>query len=201
MGDPAPAMYVLQAQVSDKLNNAFPTLDWIIRTNVDPGAVSAALHNVLREETRQQVTDIRLMKDTWSLSVSRQRLNLWLMTLFGTAALLLGAVGVYGLVAYSVQQRTHEIGIRIAVGADANAVRSMVVRQGMARILIGVGVGVFAAYFLANVLASTLFGVEPHDLSIFAIVGVVLLTVGGAAVYVPALRATRVDPTLALRCA
>jgi len=142
-----------------------------------------------------------LMKDTWSLSVSRQRLNLWLMTLFGTAALLLGAVGVYGLVAYSVQQRTHEIGIRIAVGADANAVRSMVVRQGMARILIGVGVGVFAAYFLANVLASTLFGVEPHDLSIFAIVGVVLLTVGGAAVYVPALRATRVDPTLALRCA
>jgi len=201
MGDPAPAMYVLQAQVSDKLNNAFPTLDWIIRTNVDPGAVSAALHNVLREETRQQVTDIRLMKETWSLSVSRQRLNLWLMTLFGAAALLLGAVGVYGLVAYSVQQRTHEIGIRIAVGADANAVRSMVVRQGMARILIGVGVGVFAAYFLANVLASTLFGVEPHDLSIFAIVGVVLLTVGGAAVYVPALRATRVDPTLALRCA
>jgi ABC-type antimicrobial peptide transport system permease subunit len=76
----------------------------------------------------------------------------------------------------------------------------MVVRQGMVRILIGVGVGVLAAYFLANVLASILFGVEPHDLSIFLIVPLVLLTVGGAAVYVPALRATRVDPTLALRC-
>jgi predicted permease len=202
MGDPAPAIYVPRAQVSDELNSAFfPTLDWIIRTNVDPGAVSAALHNALREETRQQVTDIRLMKDTWSLSVSRQRLNLWLMTLFGAAALVLGAVGVYGLVAYSVQQRTHEIGIRIAVGADADAVRNMVVRQGMVRILIGVGVGVFAAYFLANVLASMLFGVEPHDLSIFGIVTAVLLMVGGAAVYLPALRATRVDPTLALRCA
>ncbi len=199
VGGPAPAMYVLHAQVSDKLNKAFPTLDWIIRTNVDPKAVSAVLHNALREETRQQVTDIRSMKDTWSLSTSSQRLNLWLMTLFGAAALLLGAVGVYGLVAYAVQQRRHEIGIRIAVGADANAVRNMVVRQGMARILIGVCVGVFAAYFLAHVLASSLFGVEPHDPSIFVLVPLVLLTVGGAAVFVPALRATRDDPTLALR--
>ena len=200
MGDPAPAMYVPHAQVSDKLNDAFPTLDWIVRTNIDPGAVSGVLHNALREETRQQVTDIRSMKSTWLLSISRQRLNLWLMTLFGVAALLLGAVGVYGLVAYTVAQRRHEIGIRMAVGAHANAVRNMVMRQGMVRILTGVATGVFAAYFLANVLASILFGVEPHDLSVFVMVPLVLLTVGGAAVYVPALRATRVDPTLALRC-
>jgi putative ABC transport system permease protein len=201
MGDSAPAMYVPHAQISDKLNNGFPpALDWIIRTNNDPGAVSALLHKALREETRQQVTDIRLMKDTWLLSISRQRLNLWLMTLFGAAALLLGAIGVYGLVAYSVQQRTHEIGIRLALGAHADAVRSMVVRQGIVRILAGVGVGVFAAYFLAYALASSLFGVEPHDLPIFLIVPLLLLAVGGAAVYVPALRATRIDPTVALRC-
>ena len=193
-------MYVPHAQVSDELNDAFPTLDWIVRTNIDPGAVSGVLHNALREETRQQVTDIRSMKSTWLLSISRQRLNLWLMTLFGVAALLLGAVGVYGLVAYTVAQRRHEIGIRMAVGAHANAVRNMVMRQGMVRILTGVATGVFAAYFLANVLASILFGVEPHDLSVFVMVPLVLLTVGGAAVYVPALRATRVDPTLALRC-
>jgi putative ABC transport system permease protein len=200
VSDPAPAMYIPHAQLSDKLHSAFhPTLDWIVRTNVDPGALSAVLHNALREETRRQVTDIRLMKDTWLLSISRQRLNLWLMTFFGAAALLLGAVGVYGLVAYSVVQRTHEIGIRMAMGAHANAVRNMVVRQGMARVALGVVVGTFAAYFLANLLASILFGVEPHDLPIFVLVPAVLLLVGGAAVSVPALHATRVDPTLALR--
>jgi putative ABC transport system permease protein len=200
VSDPAPAMYIPHTQLSDKLNSAFnPMLDWLVRTSIDPGAVSAVLHNAVREETRQQVTDIRLMKDTWLLSISRQRLNLWLMTLFGAAALFLGALGVYGLVAYSVAQRTHEIGIRMAVGAHANAVKNMVVRQGMVRVALGVAVGTFTAYFLANALASILFGVEPHDPVIFALVPLVLLTVGSAAVYVPALRATRVDPTLALR--
>jgi predicted permease len=201
VSDPAPTMYVPYAQLSDELNSAFPpTLDWIVRTSIEPAALSAVVHNALREETRQQVTDIRVMRDTWLLSISRQRLNLWLMTVFGAVALLLGAVGVYGLVAYSVAKRTHEIGIRMAIGAHASAVRNMVVRQGMARVATGVTAGTFAAYFLANVLASTLFGVAPHDLAIFAIVPLLLLIVGSAAVYVPALRATRVDPTTALRC-
>ena len=200
VNEPEPAMYLPHAQLSDKLNNAlFPTLDWIVRTSIDPMAVSASLQKTLREETRQPVTDIRLIRDTWLLSISRQRLNLWLMTLFGAAALLLGAVGVYGLVAYSVQQRRHEIGIRMAVGARASAVRDMVVRQGMTRVLAGIGAGVVAAYFLVNVLASILFGVEPHDATVFVIVPLALLAVGFAAVCVPALRATRADPTVSLR--
>lgn len=197
---PAPTMYIPHAQLSDKLNSAFPpTLDWIVRTSIDPSALSAVLHNAVREETRQQVTDIRVMKNTWLLSTSRQRLNLWLLTFFGGAALLLGAVGVYGLVAYTVAQRRREIGIRMAVGARAGVVRNMVVREGIMRVASGVAVGTVAAYFLANVLASVLFGVEPHDMATFLLVPLVLLAVGGAAVYVPALRATRIDPTLALR--
>jgi putative ABC transport system permease protein len=201
VNDAEPAMYFPHAQLSDRLNDAFfPQLDWIVRTSIDPAAVSALVHKTVREETRQQVTDIRSIEDTWLLSISRQRLNLWLMTLFGGAALLLGAVGVYGLVEYSVQQRRHEIGIRLAMGARAGAITSMVVGQGMQRVAVGVAAGIVAAYFLANVLASTLFGVEPHDLAVFVTVPLVLLAVGCTAVCVPAFRAARVDPTLGLRC-
>jgi hypothetical protein len=201
MGEPGPAMYFPHAQLSDRLNQAFNRpMAWIVRTHVDPLAVSAVIQQALREETRQPVTDIQLLKDMWLLSTSRQRLNSWLMSIFGGAALLLGAVGIYGLMAYSVQQRRHEIGIRMTVGAHPSTVRNMVIREGMLRVLIGVGGGLVAAYFLANVLASILFGVEPHDLAVFATVPVVLTAVALLAVSVPAYRASRVDPTVALRC-
>jgi ABC-type antimicrobial peptide transport system permease subunit len=118
---------------------------------------------------------------------------------FGGSALLLAAVGIYGVIAYSVEQRRQEIGIRMALGAEAGPLRAMVIRQGMLPVVIGVGAGLVAAYFVANVLASTLFGVEPRDLGVFVTVPVVLLAVGLAAVCVPAFRASRVDPTVALR--
>jgi predicted permease len=200
LAEPYPTMYFPHAQLSDGLGRiaTLPTV-WLVRTSVPPQSVTSAVQQALREETGQPVTDIELLESTWLESIASQRLNLWLMTLFGAAALLLGAVGVYGLVAHSVQCRQHEIGIRLAVGARPGSVRNMVVREGMLRVLAGVGIGVVAAYLLANVLAALLYGVEPHDAAVFVTVPLALGAVGFAAVYVPAVRATRVDPTAALR--
>ncbi len=139
------------------------------------------------------------MDDVVSVSTSRQRLNMLLMSVFGGAALLLAAIGIYGLMAYSVQQRTQEIGIRMAMGAEGSTVRRMVVRQGMALVAVGMVVGLVAAFFLANVLASVLYEVEPRDVWVFVSVTVVLALIGLAAVAVPAGRASRVDPIDALR--
>jgi ABC-type antimicrobial peptide transport system permease subunit len=122
-----------------------------------------------------------------------------LMTVFGGSALLLAGIGIYGLMAYSVQQRTQEIGIRMAMGADSGRVRTMVIKEGMVLVLIGMAVGLGAAYVLANVLASVLFEVEPRDLTVFVTVSAVLTSIGLASVAIPALRASRVDALEAVR--
>lgn len=202
MGDPGPTMYFPFNQLSDGMaeimvDNA--PMAWLVRTTIDPGEVSALVHKAVREGTGQPVTDIRLMKDTWALSISRQRLNAWLMSIFGGSALLLGAIGIYGLVAYSAERRRHEIGIRMALGAGSAAVRNMVIRQGMTLVLSGVAIGLAAAFSLARVLASTLFGVEPHDITVFVTVPLVLTAAALAAIIVPAVRASRVDASVALR--
>ena len=198
--EPEPAMYFPHAQLSDGLGRiaTMPTA-WLVRTSVPPMTVSAAVQRVVREETRQPVARIELLESTWLETIASQRLNLWLMLLFGAAAALLGAIGVYGLVSHTVECRQHEIGIRLAVGARPRSVRNMVIREGMLRVLAGVGIGAGAAYALANVLASLLYGVEPHDAMVFVTAPLALAAVGLAAVCVPALRATRVDPTTALR--
>jgi ABC-type antimicrobial peptide transport system permease subunit len=174
-------------------------MDWMVRTSIDPRTVSAQVHEVLREETGQPVTDIRLLEETWASSISHQRLSMWLMTIFGSVALLLGAIGIYGLIAYSAERRRHEIGIRMALGAERGAVRNMVIGEGMLPALIGIGAGLGGAYALANVLASILYGVKPHDVAVFVTVPIVLSAVALAAVSIPAVRASRVDPTDALR--
>jgi ABC-type antimicrobial peptide transport system permease subunit len=161
--------------------------------------VATAVREEVSRVTGQPTTDVLVMDHALAMMMSPYRLNTWLMSLFGGSALLLAAVGIYGLIAYSVEQRRHEIGIRMALGAQASTLRSMLIRQGMLPVVIGVGAGLAAAYFLANVLASTLFGVEPRDLAVFVAVPVVLTFVGLAAVCVPAFRASRVDPTVALR--
>ena len=200
--DAGPAVYFPQAQTSDKANAALvrnaPT-GWLIRTSVPPGTVAAAIGEELDAVTRMPTTDVMVMDNLLSTITSRHRMNTWLMSVFGGAALLLAAVGIYGLIAYSVEQRRHELGIRMALGAEALSLRSMVIRQGMVPVAIGVVMGLAAAYALANVLASTLFGVEPRDTAVFVTVPVVLVTVAFAAAFIPAFRASRVDPTEALR--
>ena len=134
-----------------------------------------------------------------STSVSRQRFNMWVMSVFGGCALLLAAIGIYGLMAYSVEQRTQEIGIRLALGAQASQVRTMVVTQGMLLALIGVVIGLGAAFWLARLITSFLFGVTAKDPVVFAGVPILLAVVAFAAVWLPAQRASKVDPLIALR--
>jgi putative ABC transport system permease protein len=161
--------------------------------------MSGAIQEELRQATGLPVSDVRSMTEVVSLSTSRQRFNMWLMTVFGCSALLLAAIGIYGLMAYSVEQRTQEIGIRLALGAQAAQVKNMVVRQGMLLALIGIVVGLGAAFGLSRFIATFLFGVGKWDPLVFAAVPAVLTFVALLAVWLPARRASRVDPIIALR--
>jgi ABC-type antimicrobial peptide transport system permease subunit len=130
---------------------------------------------------------------------ARQRFAVLLMTVFGSTALLLAAIGIYGLMAYTVEQRRREIGIRMALGAESHQVRNMVVRQGMSLAVAGVVAGIGAAWGLARLITSFLFGVQVHDLPVFVSVPIVLCVVALVAVYAPANRASRVNPADSLR--
>jgi predicted permease len=200
--DPNPTMYVPNAQVPDALNALnvrLTPLAWVVRTRADPNAMSASVQEQLRQVTGLPVSDIRTMDDVMSRSTSRQRFNMLLMTIFGGTALLLAAIGIYGLMAYSVQQRTQEIGIRLALGAGLSNVRNMVVAQGMRLSIAGVVVGLAAAFGLSRLIASFLFGVKTSDPLVFITVPLVLSAVALLAVWIPARRATRIDPVNALR--
>jgi ABC-type antimicrobial peptide transport system permease subunit len=171
----------------------------VVRTNGSPQALSSAIQEELRQVTGLPVSDVRAMSEVLSLSTARQRFNMWLMTVFGFSALLLAAIGIYGLMAYSVEQRTQEIGIRRALGAQTGQVRNMIVRQGMLLALAGVAIGLAAAFALSRLMAAFLFGVTARDPLVFGAVPAVLTLVALIAVWLPARRASRVDPLVALR--
>ena len=139
------------------------------------------------------------MNHVVSMSTSRQRFNMWLMTVFGASAMLLAAIGIYGLMAYSVAQRQQEIGIRLALGAPIAAVRRMVIRQGMVLAIIGTAVGLGASFALARFVTDFLFETGKWDPIVFAGVPIVLLAVSLAAVWIPSARVSAVDPVKALR--
>ena len=200
--EPGPMMFIPQAQVPDAvnmLNLRLSPMAWLIRTQSEPLSSSNAIQEQLRQSTGLPVSDVRAMSEVVSRSVSRQKFNMWLMTVFGGSALLLAAIGIYGLMAYSVEQRTQEIGIRLALGAQTSQVKNMVVRQGMALAIIGVAVGLGAAFALARYISSFLYGVAKWDPLVFGAVPVALTLVALFAVWLPARRASRVDPIIALR--
>jgi predicted permease len=200
---PGPRMFIPQAQVPDTvnaLNLRLTPMAWVIRTRVEPHSVSGAAQEQLRQATGLPVTDVRTMDEIVSISTSRQRFNMLLMAVFGGGALLLAAIGLYGLMSYSVEQRRQEIGVRLAIGSPTGRIRQMIVSQGMRLVVVGVVVGLASAFGLARVLASQLFGVEARDPLVFTFVPVLLLAVALIAVWVPAARASRVDPLTALRC-
>ncbi len=195
-------MYVPFGQISAAwLESLLPgdSLAWIVRTSTDPLGAAAAIREEIQRSTAVPVTDVAAMREVVANSISRQRANMLLMTIFGGVALLLAAIGVYGLVAYSVRERTHEIGIRMALGARGERIVGMVLRQGLAVVVGGVAVGLTAAYLLAGLLASLLYGVEPRNAGIFLGVPIGLAAVALAAVAIPAYRASRVNPLQALR--
>ena len=200
--DPQPQMFIPQAQVPDAanaLNVRLTPMAWVVRTQGEPNQMSAAIQEALRQATGLPVSNVRSMREIVSLSTSRQQFNMWLMSVFGGAALLLAAIGIYGLMAYSVAQRTQEIGIRLALGAPAAQLKRMVVWQGMRLAAIGVAIGVGAAFGLATLISSFLYGVTARDPLIFAGVPALLAVVALAAVWIPAQRASRVDPIIAMR--
>ncbi|HET7617324.1 MAG TPA: ABC transporter permease [Vicinamibacterales bacterium] len=200
--DPQPMMFIPQAQVPDAanaLNVRLTPMAWVVRTQVPPNTMSAAIQEQLRQATGLPVSDVRSMEDVVSRSTSREQFNMWLMTVFGCAALLLAAIGIYGLMAYSVEQRTQEIGIRMALGAQGSAVKNMVVFQGMRLAIVGVIIGVAAAFGLARLISSFLFGVTARDPAVFVGVPLLLTIVALVAVWLPARRASRIDPIVALR--
>jgi predicted permease len=200
--DPQPIMFVPQAQVPDAanaLNVKISPIAWIVRTRTDPAGLSPAIQEQLRQVTGLPVSQVRSMNEIVSLSTSRSRFNMWLMTVFGGVALLLAAIGIYGLMAYSVAERRQEIGIHLALGAQVPAVRRMVIAQGMRLALIGAAVGIGAAWWLSRFMTAFLFQTEQRDPLVFSGVPVTLLLVALVAVWAPAMRASAVDPVKALR--
>ncbi len=200
--DPGPAMFIPQAQVPDAvnaLNVRITPIAWVVRTEGNPNLVSTQVQEQLRQATGLPVTNVRSMEEVVSRSTSRQRFNMWLMTVFGVCALLLAAIGIYGLMAYAVEQRTQEIGIRLALGASASKVKKMVVRQGMILAIAGVVIGLAAAFALARLMETLLFGVTTQDALVFVGVPVLLTLVAFVAVWLPARKASKVDPMVALR--
>ena len=171
----------------------------MVRSQYDPSRLSPIIEQQLRQVSGLPVSDVRTMEKVISRSISRQRFNTLLMSIFGSAALILAAIGVYGLMAYSVEQRTQEIGIRMALGAEAADVRRMVVRQGLTFALIGVAIGTVSAFGLTRLMSTFLYGVRPWDPGVFVSIPMLLMLIGLIAISVPAMRATRIDPIKALR--
>jgi putative ABC transport system permease protein len=200
--NPGPMMFLPLAQMPDLLNQLMQSsgpMGWVIRTTVEPGTVSGQIQDVIRQVTGVPVTNVQNMGDIVSVNTSRQRLNMLLMTIFGVSALVLAAIGIYGLMAYSVQHRTQEIGIRLALGAQADRVRWSIVGQGMTLVGIGIAVGIVAAFFLATFLAAVLYGVQARDVMVFVGVPTVLAATAFAAVWIAARHASRIHPLEALR--
>jgi predicted permease len=201
--DPQPNMYVLSAQITEGENALVSQIApwaWVIRTRVPPRSLSSAIQKELREASGGlPVARVRTMEETISRSTAAQNFNMLVLTIFGCAALLLAAIGIYGLMAYSVAQRTQEIGIRLALGAGTGTVRNMVVFQGLRLAVTGVALGLAASFGLTRLISSLLFGVKAWDPVVLSTVPLMLIGVALVAIWLPALRASRVDPIHALR--
>jgi putative ABC transport system permease protein len=180
----------------------YPITDitFLVRSRAETKTVAAGVRERVRSiDPELPIYDLKTMGDVVSQSVAQPRFYMILLTAFAALALLLAALGIYGVISYSVSQRTRELGIRIALGATQDRVVRLVLGQGMALTSLGVAAGLVGAYWLVRLLASMLFGVTATDASTFIGVSIVLLGVAGAASYLPARRAARVDPVAAMR--
>jgi putative ABC transport system permease protein len=172
----------------------------IVKGGSDPNSLISSIRGAVKEiDPDQPIYRPRTMYDIRAESVAPERLNLTLLSLFAGLALVLAIVGIYGVMSYSVTQRTHEIGIRMAVGAQPRDVFAMVLRQGMKLALIGVALGLALAFGLTRLMATMLFGVAPTDATTFTVISVLLISVALLACYLPGRKATKVEPTISLR--
>jgi putative ABC transport system permease protein len=192
--EPKPEMYVSYLQTPR------PVYTLAVRPNLEPSSMAGAVRNeVWSIDKDQPITAVKTMEQMRSESLASIRFNTIALSIFAGIGLILAAVGIYGVMAYSVGQRTHEIGIRMALGAQAGSVLKMVLVQGMILVLIGVVVGLGASFALTRIMTSLLYGVTPTDPVTFAFIAVTLILVALVANYIPARRATQVDPLVALR--
>jgi len=193
LGEPIPTMYLPNINVGRS--------NLVVRASGDPLALTSAIRGAVQSIDKDQpIANVATMEEILSRSVGEPRFRTLLLGVFAALALVLAAIGIYGVMSYTVARRTHEIGIRMALGARPKDTLMLIVGQGLGLALIGVGVGLAGAFGLTQLLSSLLFGVSPTDLSTFVVIALLLTGVAAVACYIPARRATRVDPMLALRC-
>src|SRR5437773_5825083 len=193
-GEPEPMAYWPHPELT------YPYMTFVIRTHGPAENIAGAARNVIRTiDPQQPLGEVTTMRQLLAKSIARSRFNTVLLTVFACVALILAAVGTYGVMSYAVTQRTHEFGIRMAVGADASDVLGLVLRRGMTLAVIGVLSGLAGAFALTRLMASLLFEVKPTDTFTFVAVSLTLVTIALLASLIPARRATRVDPLVALR--
>jgi predicted permease len=193
--DPRPCVYIPYPQ--------FPSSDMtlVVRAAFDPKLLISSIRDeVWVVDKEQPVTEVKTMDQYLDDSVSPRRFNAMLLAIFASLALVLASVGIYGVMAYSVTQRTHEIGIRVALGAQSSQVIKLVIGRGMSLVLVGVMIGLAGALALTRVMTSLLYGVSATDPTTFAVVAALLVAVALIACYIPARRATKIDPMVSLRC-
>jgi len=178
-----------------------PSSNWTVvaRAEAEPSTLVPAMRDVVRSLDPQLPLKFRTLDQVFSSSLDQRRFSLVIFGVFGTTALLLAAMGIYGVTSYTVAQRTQEIGIRIALGAQMNDVLSLMLRKAMSLVLIGAIIGLAGAYAVTRLMSNLLFGVTPTDIATFVAVPIVLLLVALLACLIPARRATKVDPLVALR--
>jgi putative ABC transport system permease protein len=192
--DPKPTVFLAQAQLPAYVTHL------VVRTSGDPKLLVNAVKHCVREVDKgQPVADVKTMDDYVSESLARPRVYSAMVTTFAILALALAGIGIYGVISYSVSKRAHEIGIRMALGARRGTVLGLVMKQGLRLALIGTALGLVGALVLTRFLSSFLYGVKPTDPLTFIAVSALLTAVALSATYLPARRATKADPMVALR--
>jgi putative ABC transport system permease protein len=178
----------------------FPYMTLVVRTTGDPASFTPAIRGqVLSIDKDQPISGVQTLDHLLSTSIAQQQFSMLLLGIFAVVALVLAAVGIYGVLSYAVTQRTHEIGIRMALGAGRRDVLRLVVGHGMLLTLIGVVAGLAAAFALTRLMTTMLYGVSATDPLTFGVIALLLVTIALVACWIPARRATRVDPMIALR--
>jgi predicted permease len=193
--EPRPQMYLSYRQAA-----FFAPRDLVVKTDVDPASMATTVRKTVWEVDKDQpVSNIRTMEEILAGSIARQRFSMLLLAIFASVALVLAGVGIYGVMSYSVAQRTREIGIRMALGAQTGAVLKLAVAYGMKLVIAGIVIGLIAAFALTRVMSTLLFGVTATDPATFTLISLLLVAVAALASYIPARRATKVNPIVALR--
>jgi putative ABC transport system permease protein len=192
--DPEPTAYYIYSHF------ASPSMILTVRSDGNPMALAEPVRRIIRGlDSAQPVAEIRSMQEILGQTFARQRFSALLLSGFSIAALLLAAVGIYGVLAYSVSERTREIGVRVALGAEPGRIAALIISDGARPVLAGIAIGIGGALALSTLLSSLLFGIGPRDPFTFAVVPIVLMSVALVAAYVPARRAAHLDPMQALR--